>query len=128
MLYNQSKAMKERIEFKKRMQEQEKDMHMKTVHTTERSAYIIEELKIAHFADLFRRLDSDGDGSISCERIDLSLIEAELLGVLEQIFTEMEQLQQALSEEEFIDACCRLYETLPMPEKRMLFNPKKQSA
>jgi hypothetical protein len=39
---------------------------MKTVHTTERSKYIIEELKITHFADIFHRLDSDSDGSISC--------------------------------------------------------------
>ncbi len=66
---------------------------MKTVHTTERSKYIIEELKLAHFADIFHRLDSDQDGSISCQQIDLSQIEPEVLGVLEQIFAEMEQLQ-----------------------------------
>ncbi len=63
---------------------------MKTVHTTERSKYIIEELKITHFADIFHRLDSDSDGSISCQHIDLSLIEPEVLGMLEQIFSEME--------------------------------------
>jgi hypothetical protein len=38
----------------------------------------------------------------------------------------MEELGQALSEEEWVDACCRLYEALPMPQKRMLFNPKEQ--
>ena len=54
------------MEFKKRYIEQEKEHNMKKVHTTEKSNYIIEELKIAHFADIFRRLDSDADGQISC--------------------------------------------------------------
>jgi hypothetical protein len=54
------------MDYKKRFLDQEKESNMKKVHTTERSKYIIEELKIAHFADLFRRLDSDGDGQISC--------------------------------------------------------------
>jgi hypothetical protein len=126
MLYNQSKALREKMEFKKRFLEQEKELNMKKVHTTDRSKFIIEELKISHFADLFRRLDSDADGQISCQKIDLSLVEPELLGVLEQIFTEMEELGQALTEEEWVDACCRLYEALPMPQKRMLFNPKEQ--
>jgi|LauGreDrversion4_2_1035121.scaffolds.fasta_scaffold23900_4 hypothetical protein len=56
---------------------------MKKVHTTDRSKYIIEELKIAHFSEIFRRLDSDADGQISCQKIDLSLVDPELLGVLE---------------------------------------------
>jgi hypothetical protein len=62
MLYNHSKALREKMEFRKRFLEQEKEQNMKKVHTTERSKYIIEELKISHFADLFRRLDSDVDG------------------------------------------------------------------
>lgn len=95
------------------------------VHTNDKSKYIIEEIKISHFADIFRRLDSDQDGNISCQRIDLSNIEGELLGVLEQIFAEMEELGQSLNEEEFIDATCRLYDALPLPQKRLLFNPKE---
>jgi len=39
---------------------------MKMVHTNDKSKYIIEEIKISHFADIFRRLDSDQDGNISC--------------------------------------------------------------
>jgi hypothetical protein len=71
------------LEYKKRFIEQEKELNMKKVHTTDRSKFIIEELKIVHFADIFRRLDSDVDGQISCQKIDLSLVEPELLGVLE---------------------------------------------
>jgi len=58
--------MKEKIEFKKKMIEQEKVDNMKKVHTIDKSKYIIEELKISHFSDIFRRLDSDADGNISC--------------------------------------------------------------
>ncbi len=66
MLYNQSKALNEKLEFKKRLQQQEKVQEMKMVHTNEKSKYIIEEIKISHFSDIFRRLDSDQDGNISC--------------------------------------------------------------
>ena len=38
-----------------------------------------------------------------------------MLGVLEQIFSEMEEMGQALSEEEWVDACCRLHEALSLP-------------
>ncbi len=37
----------------------------------------------------------------------------------------MEELGQSLNEEEFIDATCRLYDALPLPQKRLLFNPKE---
>lgn len=66
MLYNQSKALNEKLEFKKRVQQQEKVQEMKMVHTNDKSKYIIEEIKISHFSDIFRRLDSDQDGNISC--------------------------------------------------------------
>jgi hypothetical protein len=124
MLYNQSKALKDKLDFKKRFIEQELDQHRKKVHTTDRSKYIIEELKIAHFSDIFRKMDSDGDGQISCQQIDLSQVEPEVLGVLEQIFGEMEEMGQALTEEEWVEACCRLHEVLSLPQKRVLFNPK----
>ena len=35
---------------------------MKRIFTIDKSKSIIEELKVQHFADIFRRLDGDNDG------------------------------------------------------------------
>lgn len=98
---------------------------MKRVHTTEKSKFIIEKLMIQHFSEIFHKLDSDGDGIISSQKIDLSNLDTSLLGVLEHIFSEMEEMGHQLNEEEFIDALGRLHEALPMPLKKQLFDAKK---
>ncbi len=65
-------------------------------------------------------LDSDSDGQISSNAIDISSIPSELLEVLGPLFCEMEELSQGLDLEEFIDAVGRLYETLSIPDKDKL--------
>ena len=44
--------------------------------------------------------------------------------ILTPLFCEMEEMQQTLSEEEFIDACGRLYDQVSLPEKNQLVNKK----
>jgi len=83
-------------------------------------------VKLQRFQELFTTLDSDGDGSISAQRIDIAGLSAELLEVLTPLFCEMEELGQSLDEEEFIDACCRLYESLSLPEKNVLVNQRQK--
>ena len=100
---------------------------MKRIFTIDKSKSIIEELKVQHFADIFRRLDGDNDGQISSQRIELDLLEPELLGVLQQVLAELEETGHTLSEDEFIDALYRLYDALPPPHKKSLFNPKNVS-
>lgn len=120
--------MREKLEHKKKLQEEQKISQMKAIHTTNKSKAIIEELKIQHFQDIFKRLDSDQDGVVSSQRIDLSQLEPELVGVLQQIFIEMEETGLTMNEEEFIDAAYRLYDVLPIPHKKALFNPKAASS
>ena len=84
------------------------------MHTIDRSRGIIEELKIKHFQTLFRRLDSDSDGQISSQRIDITWLPSQLIDVLQLIFAEMEENGHTLNEEEFIDATFRLYDSLPL--------------
>lgn len=97
---------------------------MKRVHTTEKSKTIIEQMKIQHFQSIFKRLDSDSDGTVSSQRIDLSQLEPDLLVALQPIFGELEDTGHTLTEEEFIDAAYRLYDALSPPQRKMLFNPK----
>lgn len=77
-------------------------------------------MKIQRFSELFKKLDSDGDGQISAQRIDITGISPELLEVLTPLFCEMEELGQTLDEDEFIDAAGRLYESIPLPEKNII--------
>lgn len=81
---------------------------------------MVEERKIARFSDLFRLLDSDRDGLISAERIDVSGVEPAALGVLQLVFAELEETGLALNEDEFVDACYRLYEALAPPQRKVL--------
>jgi hypothetical protein len=69
---------------------------------------------------MFKQLDSDGDGTISANRIDISGLNPELLEVLTPLFVEMEELGQTLDEDEFIDAVGRLYDSVTIPEKNIL--------
>ena len=77
-------------------------------------------MKIQKFNELFRTLDSDGDGQISANRIDISKLSPELLEVLTPLFCEMEELGQTLDEDEFIDAAGRLYDSVPLPQKNII--------
>ena len=78
------------------------------------------------FIRIFEWLDSDRDGEISAEKIDISPLSADLLEVLSPLFVEMEELSQALDAEEFIDAVGRLYDSVSMPDKNtLLLKPTK---
>lgn len=44
----------------------------------------------------------------------------DVLEIITPLFCEMEEMGQTLDEEEFIDALCRLYEAIPLPEKNIL--------
>jgi len=79
------------------------------------------------FATIFARLDSDGDGQISAYRIDISSLEPALLQVLSPLFVEMEELGMSLDQDEFIDAACRLHDSVSLPEKDILVTRRQRS-
>ena len=49
-------------------------------------------------------LDSDGDGLISAQKIDISVLTPEILEIFTPLFCEMEEMGQTLDIEEFVDA------------------------
>jgi Ca2+-binding EF-hand superfamily protein len=73
---------------------------------------IMEKLRTASFKQIFQWLDSDKDGLISANKINITQLSPELLEILGPLFIELEELQQALDEEEFVDALGRLYESI----------------
>ena len=59
--------------------------------------------------------------------IDISMIEPALLEVLSPLFVEMEELCQALDEEEFVDALRRLYDSVNVVDRNiLLLKPDKR--
>jgi hypothetical protein len=56
-------------------------------------------------------MDGDRDGEISHSKID-DVLSLELRNAFRPLLGELEQLQQPLDKEEFIDAGMRLYNTL----------------
>lgn len=85
-----------------------------------KNTVIVERLKIQRFSALFRHLDSDRDGHISSQNIDISELSPELLEIMTPLFCELEELgkgesnsgeeEETLDIEEFVDALGRLYE------------------
>lgn len=62
---------------------------------------------------IFDSMDSDGDGLVSFVKMDTTFMEQQLKDVFKPLFTELEQLQEPLDRDEFIDATTRLYNCLP---------------
>ena len=65
-------------------------------------------------------LDSNGDGLISAQKIDISMLKHEILEILMPLFWEMEEMGQTLDCKDFIEALKRLYNTLTVTEKNRL--------
>ncbi len=87
---------------------------------------ILANKKAQAFLQIFQWLDSDEDGKISAQQIDISRLDTSLLEVLSPLFIEMEDLGQPLDAEEFTDALARLYDSLSLPEKDIiLLKPNK---
>jgi hypothetical protein len=74
-----------------------------------RSIQIVTQAKINAFIKIFSRLDSDQDNQISLDHINLESLPLQTLRILKPIFSELEDMAESISREEFIDACERLY-------------------
>ena len=53
-------------------------------------------------------------------KIDISMLDTDLLEVLSPLFIELEEIGQPLDQEEFQGALGRLYESLSLPQKDVL--------
>ena len=91
-----------------------------TVFTNTQTNKIFERRKEEAFLQIFAWLDSDGDGLISPMKIDISMLDTDLLEVLSPLFIELEEIGQPLDQEEFQGALGRLYESLSLPQKDIL--------
>lgn len=60
--------------------------------------------------EIFDKLDSDKDGEVSADLIDLTPLGNDLHKAFKPLLAELDLLQQPLDKEEFVDAAMRLYD------------------
>jgi Ca2+-binding EF-hand superfamily protein len=87
------------------------DQRRLVAKANDKSDRIIAQLRRQKLGEIFERMDGDRDGEISHSKID-DVLSLELRNAFRPLLGELEQLQQPLDKEEFIDAGMRLYNTL----------------
>lgn len=113
-LYSMHSTMKEKIEEKK-LQESEKFY----TQASESSCKLYESFKSHKFEALFRKLDSDRDGFISLDCIDLDAIDSQAAIILTPILEELDKRKGKMSFEEFLAKVDALYAKIT-PQDRMV--------
>ena len=86
-----------------------------------RSEEMYDKQKNIAFEKVFKRLDSDKDGKISKNNMDLYGISKRLMKIISPIFDELKNGSGAISCEEFVKKCEKIYETLNYADKKELF-------
>lgn len=84
------------------------------------SSRIVENLLNRQISKLFDALDSDLDGMISANRIDIGKLKPKKLAMLTPLLVEMEELNLELDKENFTEAVKRLAKSLSISEKDYL--------
>jgi hypothetical protein len=70
---------------------------------------------------------STGHSEISKDNIELDKVQVKTLVVLQPLLSEMEQLDETLDVEEFVESCMMLLKTLNVSDRSELFNFKLPS-
>lgn len=77
--------------------------------------------------EIFNLFDSDQDGVISPTHIDISKVPMHIFEAFKPILHELEQLNQDLNFEEFLEASEKLLKTLSVSEKAIIFGLSRKN-
>lgn len=70
---------------------------------------LIENKKKQKLGEIFELMDSDFDGFISAQKIELGGLSPDLIRIFYPLIVEMEEINQGLDKDEFVDASLRLF-------------------
>ncbi len=83
----------------------------KSVHSNNKKTdQIVEASKKLKLNEIFDIFDSDQDGIISAQKVDLHTLTPDILEIFSPLLCEMEEIGTTLDRDEFIDASLRLFE------------------
>ena len=94
----------------------------------EKSFKIFESKKITRLKEIFNLFDSDNDGVISPLQIDISNVPGPILEIFTPLLQELEELNQDLNFEEFLEASDKLLKTLSVTEKSNIFGLTRKNS
>jgi hypothetical protein len=120
LLYDTTKIYKDKNNLRVKQIENEIHDKLNTRSTNKNSEALLEKMKTKRFAIIFNMLDSNFDGLVSAQKIDISKLTPDLLEIMTPLFSEMEEMGQTLDISEFIEATKLLYNTLSVYEKNKL--------
>jgi hypothetical protein len=91
-----------------------------------RSDKLLLKLKVKRYSEVFEQLSPDSNGQIFFENINMDSIDHQLLKIIMPLLVELEELNQPLNFEEFIDSMENLLKTLNNIEKNILLGKSKK--
>ncbi|CAD8125843.1 unnamed protein product [Paramecium sonneborni] len=102
------------------IEQDRQDQQNQRARSLDKSNQIYEIKKKKFIYEIFNLLDSDSDGLISAQKIEISSINSEILQILTPLLCEMEQINAQLNQQQFYEAANRLIQTLPIVDRDKL--------
>lgn len=93
------------------------------------SSNIVEEKKQSVFKAVFDSLDSDRDGVISAEKVDIESLDSEILKIISPMLINMEELAMEIDEQTFVYGMHEIYKKLCVSDRDKLmaeYRPKRR--
>ena len=90
------------------MEREKRELEEKRAKATDKSNALVENLKRKKLEEIFNVMDSDGDGIISAQKIEIQDLSTEILEAFGPLLCEMEQLNFELNFEMFYQASSKL--------------------
>jgi hypothetical protein len=90
------------------------------------STQIVETRKREIFKQIFEGLDSDKDGVISAEKVNIECLPSEILKIVSPLLINMEELRMEIDEQTFLYGMQEIYRKLSQPEKNKILKAGKE--
>lgn len=119
-LYNQKDSKKKEIQVSQQEFLKSVTYASTCKKTSETSDKIFKNFRKNQFERLFILMDSDFDGKISAEAIDINNVETVVLKVLTPFFEELENSERVIEIDEFVGIMEDFYQRLSMEERGLL--------
>ena len=101
-------------------------MRQQNTKANQHSEKIVKASRLTKINEIFDKLDDDNDGEISTAKINLQALDADMTEIFKPLMSELEQLDEPLNREEFVDATTRLYEQLNQRDKNLILRFGKE--
>jgi hypothetical protein len=117
--------------FKEKLEHKRDEMYDRKSREREaipQSSHIVDKRKSHIFKSLFDSLDSDNDGVISAEKINIEVIQSDILKIISPMLINMEELSMEIDEETFIYGMQEIYKKLCVADRDKLlggFKPRR---